>query len=246
MIPTYDILWVASEEKRRDYKDRQLYANLLAAHFYLEFHFNAKEYDKPGMEDNPCSVIVADNASPKTKAIATKLAFLVSEKWGFPNRGCDVVGRERAGFYNLYYTNMQAVLTELLYASDPDQATIIRSEEGREELAWMHVDVIREFYPEGGLLAFSIGHMFKASAIHDRGAPVHGSDYEAEADYAKLLAERIASILESGETRHGPDTEREPGIVRTAGPLTLELPGGVTAQIPAGEFIVINREIETS
>ena len=244
MIPTYDILWVASEENRLDYKDRQFYANNRGANLYIEFHFNAKEYDKPGMGDNPCSVIVADNASPKTKAIAAKLAYLASDNWDFPNRGCDVVGSDRAGYWNLYYTNMQAVLTELLYASDPEQAAIIRSEEGREELAWMHVDVIREFYPDGGLLAFSIGHMFKESSIHDRGAPVHGSDYEAEADYAKMLAERIGVILESGDTRHGPETEPEPAVSRVEGPLVLELPGGVTTHIPSGEFVVINREIK--
>lgn len=226
----YEVIWVADNEHRRDYKDRQYYANQLKCDFYIELHFNAFAYDKPGTDDNPCSVIVCDNASPKTRDIAEYLSDLVSEHYHFPNRGVDVVGRDRAGYWNLYYTNMQAVLTELLYVSDKEQVAIIMSDEGMDRIAAMHVATIKKFYPNGAKIALSIGHKFKVSSPYDRGAPVVGTKL-GEADLTEILGKRIVKLLAETDEVTEPAERR----VEFTGPLTIEVDGDKTVIILPGE-----------
>lgn len=223
----YEVIWVADNEHRRDYKDRQFYANQLGCDLYLELHYNASAYDKPGTDDNPCSVIVCDNASQKSRDIATYLSELVSDHYAFPNRGVDVVGRDRAGYWNLYYTKMQAVLTELLYVSDVEQAEIARSETGQWDLAQMHVAAIRKFYPDGAKIALSIGHKFKVTSPFDRGAPVVGDDGLGEADLTEELAEKIVTLLGQNDTIIDSPERR----VEFFGPLKIEVDGDKTVII---------------
>lgn len=228
----YEVIYVADNEHRRDYKDRQFYANQLGCDLYIELHYNASAYDKPGTDDNPCSVIVCDNASKKSRDIAAYLSELVSDHYGFPNRGVDIVGRDRAGYWNLYYTKMQAVLTELLYVSDPEQAAIARSETGQWDLAQIHVATIRKFYPDGAKIALSIGHKFKVTSPFDRGAPVVGADGLGEADLTEELAEKIVELLGQKDTI-ADSMERR---VEFLGPLKIEIDGDRTVVIlPKGE-----------
>lgn len=203
----YEVLWVATAEDRRDYKDRQLFANSKKAVLYIEHHFNALEYDKPGTSDNPSSVLVATNGSQKSRDFAKLYSERVSKQWGYPNRGVDIVDSKRAGYWNLYYTSMPAVLLEPLYVSDPEQATLAMSEVGQTALAEILAQTIREQFPQGGLIAFSLGHKYRQNPTHkfDRGAPVKGGNGLGEADIAENVLRLTAELLTAA-----PKTEEVP------------------------------------
>lgn len=208
----YEVLWVATAEDRRDYKDRQLFANSKKAVLYIEHHFNALEFDKPGTSDNPSSVLVATNGSQKSRDFAKMYAERVSKQWGYPNRGVDIVDEKRAGYWNLYYTNMPAVLLEPLYVSDPEQATLAMSEVGQKILAEILVKTIKEQFPQGGLIAFSLGHKYRQNPTHkfDRGAPVKGGNGLGEADIAEnvlRLAEELLTKSDEEEAVKSPANE---------------------------------------
>jgi hypothetical protein len=99
---------------------------------------------------------------------------------------------------------MPAILLEPLFASNPQHADWIRSEAGQMRLAQVLSDSLQRFFQNGGLIGFSVGHKYKDSNPHDRGAPIHGGGLEA--DYAekvlektKLLLERITEPVEQRE-----------------------------------------------
>jgi len=150
----YEVFYVADINNRRDYRDRQTYANEQGADVYVEFHFNASAYDKDGVMDNPASVLVCDNASSKSRQMAADYAEKVSKFFDYPNRGVVTLtnpnsfGSADRGYYNLYYTRMKAFLIEPLFISDVD-------------------------------------HKYKASSIHDRGAPVV-VEYKTNADGERI------------------------------------------------------------
>lgn len=186
----YQVILVASDEQRRDYKARQLFANEQGADFYLELHFNAARYDKPGTQDNPASCLVADNAGEKTRAIGTDFAKACSLEFGYPNRGLVVLKQADRAYYNLYYTKMPAILVEPFYVSDVEQAAMALSPTGQQRVAEILWDLVRAYFPAGSKIAISLGHKFKATSIHDRGAPVViGHSEEGDPIYHPTMAE---------------------------------------------------------
>ncbi len=222
---SYSVFLAADADNRRDYRDRQLYANSQGADVYVEFHFNASAYDKPGTQDNPSSVLVCDNASQKSRNMAKDFSDAMSSAYGYPNRGVvelknpNSQGSADRAYYNLYYTKMKAFLLEPLYVSDVDQAAVALSEEGQKSIASILVDVIKKHFPDGAKCAFSLGHKFKASSIHDRGAPVViGYDDDespapiyhptlAEADLAEKVLFFAKAMLEGKEEPEKPENE---------------------------------------
>lgn len=176
-----------------NYIDRQRAANKDGAICYVEHHFNS--CGTPSA--NYPTVIVATNASRKSKAWAggyyckarTEFYAITSDA-GTPVRVGGYGGRGNA---NLKHTAMPAILVEPLFASNPAHAKVIRSVEGRDKLARILSDSIREMFPKGGLVAFSVGHKYKRSSPKDRGAAVHGGG--TEADYAEMVLVRAAEML---------------------------------------------------
>jgi hypothetical protein len=220
----YEIIWVADENNRRDYRDRQLYANSQGAKLYIEGHFNAQMYtvdvdgdgvpdmDAVGTSDNPASCLVADNASQTSRDMGTYFAAQVSKAFGYPNRGLVELRRHANGkadraYYNLYYTHMPAVLLEPFYVSDGEQALMAQSEHAQDVIANIICQMVLKHLPDGGKVAFSIGHLFKASSKWDRGAPVVNTGGKiAEADLVKLYMEKAAVLIEA----HGEEVPLDP------------------------------------
>lgn len=183
----YRILWV-----RGDYRARQLEANAAKAVLYVEQHFNALAIDDPAsMARNRALCVVASNAGKRTREIAADYLARICREFGIGSDGV-IVGPER-GNWNLYYAKAPAILLEPLYASDPTQAAWIRSEEGQDRLAAVLVDWIRANFPDGGKVAFSVGHKYKTSLPKDRGANVIGGG--SEADYAERVLKKAEALL---------------------------------------------------
>ena len=175
-----------------DYRDRQLAANSEKCCCYLEQHLNALGKDDPETQgDNPALIIVGSNASQTSKNWAAWLAEAFAAEFGIKNGGV-IVGPKR-GDFNLRYTSMPAVLLEPLFVSDPTQAAILKSNDGQERLARVVSESIRRFFPKGGKVGLSVGHKYKTSKPHDRGAPVYGGGWEA--DIAEEVLARVDRML---------------------------------------------------
>lgn len=209
----FKVVWVADTDHRRDYRERQEYANEQNCDLYVEHHFNASAYDKPGIQDNPSLCVVASNASRTSKDIASTYSAKVAYQFGVKDSGAVQVKFKGRGDYNLRYTNMPALILEPLFVSDEELAVIAQSDVGQEQLAQILVDTIREHFPAGGTIAFSVGHKFKVSSPYDRGAPVAGTNGKVgEADLAEPVLRLAARMLEtkddSGETEVTPQERR--------------------------------------
>jgi len=175
-----------------NYRTRQNDANADGATCYVEHHFNSCG------SESPCYsvTIVGSNASEKSVAWGKDYTSRICEAFGTEPGGTGGVirgGYGGRGNANLKYTAMPAILLEPLFASNPEQAGIIRSESGREKLASALVESIRTNFPDGGLVAFSVGHKYKKSSPKDRGAKLHGGG--TEADYAEMVLERAGEML---------------------------------------------------
>jgi len=225
----YEILWVADDNNRRDYRDRQLYANSKGAVAYIEGHHNSKVYtvdvdgdgvkdmDAVGVADNPTMVLVCDNASQTSRDMGTYFATECAKVFDVPlygNDGLLVLKQGDRAYYNLFYTSMKAVLLEPLWVSDGDLAILAQSEDAQDKIAQIIVNMVRKFFPDGGLIAMSVGHMFKASAPYDRGAPVVGTKGQlGEADLTKPYLLKAAKLLVDGTNITDPPETGGPGEV---------------------------------
>lgn len=179
-----------------DYGSRQAQANKDKAIVYVEHHFNGGS-DKA----NYCLVNVATNAGSTSKKMAQAYVDRISARFGIPKannnfakNGVSIGGYEGRGNANLYSTACPAMLLEPLFAPNPSHAKLIKSEEGQTALAECLAETIKEFFPNGGLVAFSVGHKYKTSKPADRGVPVYGGG--TEADFAEKVLLKAQTLLE--------------------------------------------------
>lgn len=175
-----------------EYHQRQLAANADRAAAYVEHHFNSSASEQP----NYAVVVVGSNASATSRNWGQWYARAVAAEFGSKvggDGGILVGGFQGRGDGNVKHTAMPALLLEPLFASNPQQADIIRSEAGQARLARILVESIRRFIPGGGLIAFSVGHKYKTSSPNDRGAALAGGGNEA--DCAEKVLEKAAQLL---------------------------------------------------
>jgi hypothetical protein len=90
---------------------------------------------------------------------------------------------------------LPAIPVEQLFASNPQYAEWIRSDDGQDRLAHIICESVQRFFQNGGIIGFSVGHKYKTSRLHDRGASVYGGGWAA--DYAELVLEKAKEMLET-------------------------------------------------
>ncbi len=188
-----------------DYFKRQQAANADGAVAYVEHHFNSSE----SPEADYAVVVVGSNASNTSRNWGRWYAKAIAQQFGGRvggDQGILVGGWNGRGDGNVKFTKMPAVLLEPLFASNPRQADIIRSESGQAGLARILVESIKRFFPDGGLIAFSVGHKYKTSHPDDRGAPLAGGG--TEADCAEKVLQKAAGLLDGEEVAFNPRTIR--------------------------------------
>jgi len=177
-----------------NYLTRQRKANNDEAKAYVEHHFNSSSSSTA----NYAVVVTGSNASRTSKNWGRWYANAVATFYGTKvagDKGILVGGWNGRGDSNLKHTDMPAILLEPLFASNPQHADIIRSESGQTDLARILVESIQRFFPNGGLIAFSVGHKYKKSNPSDRGADLSGGG--SEADYAEKVLKKAAVMLEA-------------------------------------------------
>lgn len=180
-----------------DYAYRQRQANADGAACYVEHHFNSSASQSASY----AVAIVGSNASRKSikwaRTYVKKICGLFNVESG-GNDGIMVGGYNGRGNANLKHTSMPAILVEPMFGSNPSQAEIIRSPEGQQKLAEALADSIREHFPDGGLVAFSVGHKYKKSNPNDRGAALRGGG--TEADYAEIVLIKTSLLLSGSQS----------------------------------------------
>lgn len=189
-----------------DYVERQEEANRDGAICYVEQHLNSREYQHEawGLDDNPIICIVAHNASVKTKEWARLYCHLVKE--AFPKiplyNGTGLLQRQyrERGDYNLRFTKMPAILPEPFWLSDEEQVELLMQTNTQRTLGHALAISIQKMFPEGGLVAFSIGHKGKTSQPYDRGAPVRGYKHLSEASFSEAILYHAKKLLDREET----------------------------------------------
>ena len=184
-----------------DYLDRQLAANKDKAAAYVEHHFNSSS----SVMANYAVVIVGSNASQTSCNWGRWYAKAVAEQFGSRvagDQGLLIGGFDGRGDGNVKHTGMPAVLLEPLFASNPQQADLIRSDAGQAALARILAESIRRFFPGGGLIAFSVGHKYKKSAPNDRGAALAGGGMEA--DFAEKVLQQAAELVAQEQPKPQP------------------------------------------
>jgi len=199
----YDVRFYKGE-----YLKRQRDANEDDCVCYVEHHFNSSTSPTA----NYSVVITGSNASQTSKNWGRWYAQSVAREFEMPlggDNGIQVGGYNGRGDYNLRFTNMPAILLEPLFASNPQHAEWIRSDERQVWLARILCESIQRFFQDGGLIAFSVGHKYKTSRPDDRGAKVYGGGFEA--DYAEAVLKKAEAILESIDR---PQEEREINVVQ--------------------------------
>ena len=175
-----------------DYFERQQAANADKAVAYVEHHFNSSASPAAGY----AVVVVGSNASSSSRNWGRWYAKAVAEQFGTKvggDQGILVGGWDGRGDGNVKHTKMPAVLLEPLFASNPQQADLIRAEAGQAALARVLAESIRRFFPDGGLVAFSVGHKYKRSSPNDRGAALSGGG--TEADHAEKVLQKAEKLL---------------------------------------------------
>ncbi|MDQ7825450.1 MAG: S41 family peptidase [Candidatus Eremiobacteraeota bacterium] len=176
---------------RGDYKERQQKAIADGAVCYVEQHFNATE----DPVTNYTMVLITDTASAFTRSWAQYYADTLSEKLslkkGYDN-GIKLLKDGDRGYGNLRHSAMPAILLEPFFLSNPTGLSWASSK--RDLLAETLVESIHRFFPQGGLVAFSVGHRYKTSRPDDRGAGPYGGVSETE--LIEPVMEQAARILD--------------------------------------------------
>lgn len=174
-----------------DYKDRQEKAFQDGAICYVEQHFNATE----DPNTNYVIVLITDKASSFTRSWAQLYADKLSEKFGIPkgyDNGIKVIKDGDRGYGNLRHSKMPAILLEPFFLSNAKGLEWGKTRQ--DELAQILVESIYKLFPQGGLVAFSVGHKYKVTSPKDRGAgPFDGIQ---ETDLIEPVMEKAAFILD--------------------------------------------------
>lgn len=174
-----------------DYPARQAKANADKCVGYVEQHFNSSNSSTADY----AVVVVGSNASQTSKNWGRWYSAACAHAFGVRDNGILVGGYSGRGDGNLRHTNMPAILLEPLFGSTLRHADIIRNEGGQQQLAQILAESIQRFFPNGGLIAFSIGHKGRPSKPKDRGAAILGGG--SEADFAEPVLKKAAAILEA-------------------------------------------------
>ncbi|MEM6428463.1 MAG: hypothetical protein AAF708_04420 [Deinococcota bacterium] len=180
---------------KSDYPDRQEQAIADGCIAYVEQHFNAGGNANYSLviipKPNPIA-IARDWAEWYAKRVAQLFGINIYDANGVIEGGFGCRGN---GNIKIAGAQMPALLLESLFATNPVHAAAIRSVTGQNSLADSLVESIEEFFPQGGKIAFSVGHKYRTSNPRDRGVRLYGGGFEA--DYAEKVLLNAARKLQA-------------------------------------------------
>jgi hypothetical protein len=141
---------------------RQIDANKAGCIAAIEQHLNASTNK---LVNYASALIVSEKSRPWASDYVARAA----ETFGIRNAG--VVINPPRGSYCLKFYHCPAILVEPGFVSNHDFADRVQSGEGIDALARVLVDSVCAMFPDGGLVALSVGHGYRG--VPDPGAPVN-------------------------------------------------------------------------
>ena len=197
----YNVIFLSGE-----YADRNRRANELGCALKIDGHLNATgsptagyslcEYNRG--EDDQTIKFCKDLANLSASATGATASHIRKLNPGDRGHICT------AGF------NGDGVVWEPGFASNPKQARLFLSAEGKEAMAQALVKAIKMNYPAGVKVAFSVGHKGKPSAPSDRGASLSGTKGKVcESDIMEPVLHRAAELL-TGDSGSKPKASPKP------------------------------------
>jgi len=193
-------------------RQRQIDANAAGCIAAVEQHLNSTTDETV----NYATALVAGNSSRTSRVWARYYVSRVAEEFQVRNAGI-VLGPLPRGEGNLKFYTCPAILVEPGFISNHDFADRIQSGEGIDALARVLVDSICTLFPDGGIVALSVGHLYKGTG--DTGAPVNDEgdeldptfDTEGELNDAIIKAAEEMLVLRLGP--HEAPTDPAPANV---------------------------------
>jgi peptidoglycan hydrolase-like protein with peptidoglycan-binding domain len=177
-----------------DYSSREYAANTAGAAMVWHQHFNS-------FNDTVSYALVeiAYPVSDREMAVATEIAkgynALIGGGLGSGDGVKVLSDGDRAEY--IIDGNKEAYISEPLFVSNPLQAAWVMNPENLKAIAKVNVDVIKKYYPDGSLIALSVGHKYKVSSPNDRGAAVAGQAV-MEADLNEIVINYMIEMLTDG------------------------------------------------
>jgi len=169
---------------------RQIDANRAGCLCAVEQHFNAHT----DRSVNYAMALIDNAGSFMSKAWGAAYAARVAREFDIPDRG--VVRTTGRGSYNVRFYKCPAILVEPGFVSNPEFAAIVQTGEGIDAVARCLVDSIVTCFPEGGLVALSVGHKYRGGK-DDPGAPVYqGALVDPETDSETELNDLVINVVE--------------------------------------------------
>ena len=174
------------------HRSRQCSANLDGAICYVEHHLNS--FRDPDVAYS--SALITNHADQYCRQWAETYIRSVAETLNIPlgnGDGIIILSEGDRGHGNLSHATMPAMIPEPLFVSNPAHANLLRHGDAAGILAEKLALSIRRFFPEGGLVGFSVGHRYKDCGNMDEGAPVAGGGTEAE--FAEMILVESCRLL---------------------------------------------------
>lgn len=94
--------------------------------------------------------------------------------------------------------NVEAYISEPLFASNAEQAAWVAKRENQRRIAECNVAALKKHYPSGSVIGLSVGHIGKTSQPSDRGATVVGTGL-TEADVCTNIISDMEVLLTEQE-----------------------------------------------
>jgi hypothetical protein len=105
--------------------------------------------------------------------------------------------------------NREAYISEPAFGSNPAQAAMLARPDIQRAIAQENVDALRAHYPDGSLIALSVGHKYKTSAPNDRGCVIVGTGL-MEADVNEAIIGYMDELLSGAVHTPVPTTTPPP------------------------------------
>lgn len=179
-----------------DYSAREYAANTAGAALVWHQHFNSA-----ASASSYALMEIAYPVTDREKIVAAEVAAAYNTLlhgglgWG---DGVRVLSDGDRAEY-IIDGNKEAYISEPLFVSNPAQAAWIVQDANLQAIAKANVDVIKRHYPDGSVIALSVGHKYKTSNPGDRGASVVGyAPTIMEADLNEKVINFMAAMLQEG------------------------------------------------
>jgi hypothetical protein len=187
---------------------RQIEANQAGCVAAVEQHLNATT-DK---HVNYATALIAKNGSDKSKAWGRDYIDRVAGTFGNKKAGISV-GPPR-GEFNIKFYRCPAILVEPGFISNYLFANVAQGGEGIDALARVLVASICDMFPQGGLVALSVGHLYRGTP--DSGAPVNDEEdeidpaFDTEGELNDVIVKSAEEMLLLEPAAHDAPTDPAP------------------------------------